>query len=729
MKIIVAGDGEAPPPTWEETTTVTIPAVIPDAVDADVPETYQSGQLATMRLASPTAGSIDASWTAPTTPTYQTPTTYELNWAKDQETYPTSTAASGFIQVAGTSYSITGVEHGETYRVRARAVYAQIPATAWNGPWTELEIISSTAELTNTITTLVPVTEDEPESAAQSSAPTRPLSAQAQTIPNDGAGFQTYTSRIWVVSQHDAVQLSWKRPTASVGYRIWRAPAGDSAYTQLIEISDPSSISQPSGGLGSRFYYSDTTVAAATEYKYAVQVLDSGAYSAPYEALASTTQWLPTRDTQTAVEQPIPTNDDGDFLLDVGDRVKATVFQTTETTNYVLTLQAGEAYRIELYDLFARDGGHEHEISDAGNAGPIQTESDANDATPTHTHGTHIKLQSIVQVSSDDSVPFEDRDFRTLHSADWPVFWNTNLLESCCFSEDLSYVSHAPSAEEYKVRVRTDYGPVRYEIRVAKLGDQPDIPSYRQRQSFQTRGSTTWGHSAATIGNIGVDDKDWFNAKLEPTKTYRITLAVGNDLDWQELSNVRFFSMAGPDGVQVRPPYDGAVRDRFRFAVPHDEGGYYHFGVSGASASDRGLYVISIVEADFPTNPNALVIAIGQQIIGMIESSNDRDWIGAHLTAGQKYRATASSSYGNINGRTFAIAIDLKAAVYNQDGTRLSPGDAFSMDPGDDLNTGRVASATYTANASGLHFFEVIQSDRTGRTRGAYYFTITEVSQ
>ncbi len=37
----------------------------------------------------------------------------------------------------------------------------------------------------------------------------------------------------------------------------------------------------------------------------------------------------------------------------------------------------------------------------------------------------------------------------------------------------------------------------------------------------------------------------------------------------------------------------------------------------------------------------ARVIAIGQQIIGMIESSTDRDWIGAHLAARQKYRATA----------------------------------------------------------------------------------------
>ena len=69
-----------------------------------------------------------------------------------------------------------------------------------------------------------------------------------------------------------------------------------------------------------------------------------------------------------------------------------------------------------------------------------------------------------------------------------------------------------------------------------------------------------------------------------------------------------------------QPSYQGGSRDRFRLKVPRDEGGYYHFGVSGASASDRGLYVFSIAEDDFPTNPSAPVVAVGQQIIGMIES-------------------------------------------------------------------------------------------------------------
>ena len=134
---------------------------------------------------------------------------------------------------------------------------------------------TATAGTTVTLTTILVTDSDgEPETATQSSVSTRTLSTEAMVIPNDGTSFDTYISRVWVVAQHDAVQLSWKRPTDDVGYRFWRAPAGDSAYTELVEFEDSTLIRQPKNGLSSRFYYSDTTVTAATEYKYAVQVLD-----------------------------------------------------------------------------------------------------------------------------------------------------------------------------------------------------------------------------------------------------------------------------------------------------------------------------------------------------------------------------------------------------------------------------------------------------------------------
>ena len=193
--------------------------------------------------------------------------------------------------------------------------------------------------------------------------------------------------------------------------------------------------------------------------------------------------------------------------------------------------------------------------------------------------------------------------------------------------------------------------------------------------------------------------------------------------------------MAGPDGVQVQPNFEGSSRDRFRLNVPGDEGGYYHIGVSGAAATDRGLYVLSIVEADFPTNPTAPVVNVGQQFIGMIESWGETDWIGAELTAGRKYRITASGSYGDIQGRVFTRQITVGSKVYDKNGNSITLGNVYSVEDEDNHNghvgyvTNRIASARWTVPNSGLYFFEVKHTTiRTGRSRGAYYFVITDIT-
>ena len=419
-------------------------------------------------------------------------------------------------------------------------------------------------------------------------------------------------------------------------------------------------------------------------------------------------------------------------MLEVGEKVKATVFLTSDSTNYILTLKEGEAYRVELYDLFANDGGHSHRVDGDNNySGPIGINQAHNDITGPHGHGNHIRLSSVTQVATGDSILFESDEYDSPRDADWRVFWNGDLLKSCCDSGDLSYVFHAPAAGEYKVRVRADFGPIQYGVKVTRLGDQPDIPSFRQRHGFYTVGGTTWGHNAAALGNIGVDDKDWFAVKLESGKSYRVSLAADGNLDWQGLANARLFSMAGPDGVQVQPDFAGSSRDRFRLNVPRDEGGYYHFGVSGASTGDRGLYVLSIVEDDFPTNPNAPVVSVGQQFIGMIESGSDVDWIGAELTANRTYRIQASGSHGDIRGRSFARVISVGSNVYDKDGQRVQAGNAFSKETMSNhagYITGRIESAKFSVTTSGLYFFEVRGSQADGRKKGAYYFVITDIT-
>ena len=271
-------------------------------------------------------------------------------------------------------------------------------------------------------------------------------------------------------------------------------------------------------------------------------------------------------------------------------------------------------------------------------------------------------MDSITQVANDQTIQFQSNVYLT-PSYPWRVYWGGNLLNSCCSSAQQSYVFHAPAAGEYRIRVQTDYGPTQFEFKVTRIPDQPDIPSFRARHSMATVGGSELGHRAAGVGNIGIDDQDWFVVKLEGAKSYRVSLHAGH-FGWQGLSNPRL-AMAGPDGVQVQPGFSGGSRDQFILNVPRDEGGYYHFGASGASASDRGLYVFTIVEDDFPTSPMAPVVGVGQQIIGMIEAESDVDWIGANLQAGRTYRITVSGSSGDIDGRVFARSIRLGTSVRN----------------------------------------------------------------
>ena len=736
MKITPAGDGSPPPPLATAST-----------VSSPTPEQYATGQLTSLKLTTSEVGNILVEWVPPSSPTNNDgpfpPDNYRVSWAKGDESFPSASATAGNADVAGASHALTGLDSGETYRVRVRANYpagALYLQPAWNGPWAELQIVVASPDPERGARSV----DGQLRSANQNLVSTRALSTQATAIANDSVAVSDYISRVWVISQHNLVQFSWRRPTQTVQYRIWRAPAGDSAYTLLAEGTDVTSSFQPDNALGSRFYFTDTLVTAATNYKYAIQVLENGTYSLPYEVLASTTEWLAPL-TRTTVEEAVPRNDDGDYLVEVGRKLKVHIAEQTSTANFIVTLEAGEAYRVELTDIYAQATGPNHvhdSLNSAGldsYAGPISYTANFEHIDISHTHATsdHISLSSITQVANGQTISYESQDYNPPTSMNWQVFWDGNLFKRWGDPAQFGHVFHAPAAGDYRVQVSTDRAPARYALRVSNIGDHPDVPSFRSRHQLFTHGRNNWGHSTSVLGNIGVDDKDWFAVKLEAGKSYRVALAANGNLEWQGLSNPRLFAMAGPDGVQVQPSFEGASRDRFRFKVPRDEGGYYHFGVSGASASDRGLYVFSLAEDNFPTNPTAPVVAVGQQIIGMIESGSDRDWIGVDLTAGRTYRITASGSYGNIGGRSFTVHISLGTAVHNSNGQAVNLGNRLrrenaNTDHGGNVGylIGRIDSLRWTNVATGGRYFFLVQqsSVKNGKKLGAYYFQVTDIT-
>ena len=79
-------------------------------------------------LSSTQPGTIDVGWEAPN----EAPVDYRISWAKVGEPFPLWTDLSGNAFPTDTSHTITGLEEGETYKVKVRARYDGT-AGDWSG--------------------------------------------------------------------------------------------------------------------------------------------------------------------------------------------------------------------------------------------------------------------------------------------------------------------------------------------------------------------------------------------------------------------------------------------------------------------------------------------------------------------------------------------------------------------------------------------------------------------
>ncbi len=82
-----------------------------------------------LTLASTAPGTADVSWDAPA----RTPDDYRVSWAKAGEAYLTWRNSDGNAFPTGPSYTITGLEEGEVYKVQVRARYSGGGPGPWSG--------------------------------------------------------------------------------------------------------------------------------------------------------------------------------------------------------------------------------------------------------------------------------------------------------------------------------------------------------------------------------------------------------------------------------------------------------------------------------------------------------------------------------------------------------------------------------------------------------------------
>ena len=116
-----------------------------------------------LTLVSNSAGKLTASWTEPA----ETPDDYRISWAKADEDYADADATDGNAYPTSPEYTISGLENGETYKIRVLARYS-----GESGPWSgdqEALVMGPTATPTATATsTLIAL----PQLGEESATPT-----------------------------------------------------------------------------------------------------------------------------------------------------------------------------------------------------------------------------------------------------------------------------------------------------------------------------------------------------------------------------------------------------------------------------------------------------------------------------------------------------------------------------------------------------------------------------
>ena len=239
---------------------LSVTAAVPTAVAQNAP-----GAVTNLNLSSESPGELTISWTAPEPP----PSDYRLSWAEQGLAFLSyqdlneSNRGNEYPDGQETSLTLTGLTKGATFKVQIRSRYkdAESDAVLRSGPWT------------NEVAVRI---KDDPPGA--------PSGLIASSVAED------------------SVTITWTAPnnSAITGYRVFR---GADAESRSVIADDTTST-------GTTF--TDSSVAAATEYVYAVLALSLDGDGAESDILSVTTPTGLTGDTDKSVENTNDENDQND---------------------------------------------------------------------------------------------------------------------------------------------------------------------------------------------------------------------------------------------------------------------------------------------------------------------------------------------------------------------------------------------------------------------------------
>ena len=182
--------------------------------------TLGAREIGHISLSSTRPGEVDASWDAPS----ETPDDYRLSWIRAGDPFLPPGNPSGNAFPTGPSHTITNLDEGETYEVKARARYDGSP----NGPWSD----------TFTVTVAV-----QPNRAPTADAGADQSVQAGATVTLDGTGSSdpdTGDTIAYSWSQTSGTTIALSDPSATSP--TFTAPSANSTLVFELEVADSGSL-------------------------------------------------------------------------------------------------------------------------------------------------------------------------------------------------------------------------------------------------------------------------------------------------------------------------------------------------------------------------------------------------------------------------------------------------------------------------------------------------------
>ena len=175
-------------------------------------------EIGEITLGSTRPGTVHASWN----PTTEEARDYRISWARAGEPFPSWTDSSGNAYPTEPSHTITGLDEGEEYKVKARARYADATSGPWSGEFTIMVASAANNQ---------PVADAGPDRAVASEA----------TVELDGSGSNDPDALSYLWSQTSGTTVTLSNATAPSP--TFTAPSGPAALVFRLNVTDTGSLS------------------------------------------------------------------------------------------------------------------------------------------------------------------------------------------------------------------------------------------------------------------------------------------------------------------------------------------------------------------------------------------------------------------------------------------------------------------------------------------------------